>query len=144
MASGIVTTTLGAKGLSMAKRLKYRKRKDQAVTAIRLDLETTGLKYTKWGGEQRAKRGDWLVENDGDVYTVDSRTFARTYRRVDPGRYVKRAPIWAEVATEPGSVRTKEGGTRYKRGDYIVYNERDGGDAYAVTAKRFKAMYERA
>jgi hypothetical protein len=42
----------------MMKRLKYRKKKDQAVTAIRLDLETTGFKYKKWGGEPRAKRGD--------------------------------------------------------------------------------------
>lgn len=128
----------------MTKRLKYRKKKSQAVTAIRLDLETTGLKYTKWGGEQSAKRGDWLVDNNGEVYTVDSKTFARTYLRVDPGRYVKKTPVWAEVATAPGSVRTKEGATRYKRGDYIVYNERNGGDAYAMTARQFKAMYERA
>jgi hypothetical protein len=41
-------------------------------------------------------------------------------------------------------VRTKEGATHYKRGDYIVYNERSGRDASAVTAKRFEAMYERA
>jgi hypothetical protein len=38
----------------------------------------------------------------------------------------------------------KEGATRYKRGDYIVYNERSGRDAYAVAARRFEAMYERA
>jgi hypothetical protein len=128
----------------MAERLRYRKKVDQAATAIRLDLALiNGIKYRKWGGEQRAKRGDWLVENDGEVYTVESKTFARTYRRLEPGRYVKKTPVWAEVATESGRVETKEGATRYKRGDYIVYNERRGGDAYAVTAKRFRAMYER-
>lgn len=128
----------------MARRLKYRKKADQAVTAIRLDLETPGLRYRKWGSEQRAKRGDWLVEKDGEVYSVDSETFARTYRRVGAGRYLKKTPIWAEVASEPGSVKTKEGATRYKRGDYLVHNERSGGDVYAVPAKRFNAMYERA
>jgi hypothetical protein len=126
------------------KRLKYRRKADQAVTAIRLDLVMDGLTYHKWGGAQRAKRGDWLVDNDGDIYSVDSKSFARTYRRVAPGRYVKKTPVWAEVAAEPGSVSTKEGRTRYKRGDYIVYNERSGGDAYAITAAKFNAMYERA
>lgn len=128
----------------MAERLRYRKKANQAVTAIRLDLDTPGLRYRKWGGEQRAKRGDWLVENDGEVYTVDSKSFARTYRRVDPGRYVKKTFIWAEVATKPGVVKTKEGGTRYKRGDYIVHNDRRGGDSYAIAARRFNATYERA
>jgi hypothetical protein len=128
----------------MAERLRYRKKADEAVTAIRLDLAlVTSIKYRKWGGEQRAKRGDWLVENEGEVYTVESKSFARTYRRVEPGRYVKKTPVWAEVATENGRVQTKEGATRYKRGDYIVYNERSGADGYAITAKRFKAMYER-
>lgn len=128
----------------MAGLVKYRKKADQAVTAIRLDLDTPGIRYRKWGSVQRAKRGDWLVENDGEVYTVESRSFSRTYRRVEPGRYVKRTPIWAEVASEPGHVRTKEGATRYKRGDFIVQNKRRGGDAYAMSAKRFNAMYERA
>jgi hypothetical protein len=128
----------------MLKRLRYRKKPDQAVTAIKLDLETDGLKYRKWGARQVAKRGDWLVDNDGEIYTVDARSFARTYRKVGPGRFVKKAPVWAEVAAEAGSVATKEGRTRYRRGDFIVYNERRGGDAYAIGAARFKAMYERA
>lgn len=126
----------------MSKRLKYRKKANQAVTAIRLNLDVVAFRYHKWGAEQRSKRGDWLVENNREVYTVDGRTFARTYRRVDPGRYVKKTPVWAEVATEAGSVSTKEGSTRYKRGDYIVSNERSGRDSYAVAAKEFKAMYE--
>jgi hypothetical protein len=127
----------------MLKRLRYRKKPSQAVTAIKLDLATDGLKYRKWGARQVAKRGDWLVDNGGEIYTVDARSFARTYRKVGPGRFVKKAPVWAEVAVAAGSVATKEGSTRYRRGDYIVYNERRGGDAYAVSAARFKAMYER-
>lgn len=128
----------------MVKRLRYRKKPNQAVTAIKLELETDGLEYRKWGARQKAKRGDWLVDNDGEVYTVDARSFARTYRNVGPGRFVKKTPVWAEVAKEPGTVGTKEGSTRYRRGDYIVYNERRGGDAYAISAARFKAMYQRA
>ncbi|HUQ09598.1 MAG TPA: hypothetical protein VM146_04725 [Steroidobacteraceae bacterium] len=128
----------------MLKRLRYRKKPDQAVTAIKLDLDIEGLEYRKWGARQLAKRGDWLVDNDGEIYTVEARSFARTYRKVGPGRFVKKTPVWAEVAAEAGSVGTKEGKTRYRRGDFIVYNERRGGDAYAISAARFKAMYQRA
>ena len=125
-------------------RQKYRKRESQAVVAVQLALEGAGFTYEKWGGTQTCKPGDWLVNNDGDVYTVDRDTFARTYKQVDKGTYAKIAPVWAEVAREPGEVTTKEGVTRYRAGDYLVFNEESGGDAYAVAADKFEAMYERA
>ena len=124
--------------------LKYRKRASQYVVAVRLDLERVAFSYTKWGGEQRAKRGDWLVDNDGDVYTVDASTFARTYRKIGAGRYVKATLIWARVAREPGRVKTQEGSTGYKKGDYLVSNERSGADAYAISMRKFRATYLRA
>src|SRR5262245_38446997 len=127
-----------------AKRSKYRKRAGRSVVAVRLDLDTDGLSYRKWGGRQRAKRGDWLVDNDGDVYTVDAKVFARTYEPVRLGIYVKATPVWAEVATESGSMKTKEGASRYRRGDYLVYNERDGSDGYCMSATKFQAMYKPA
>ena len=125
-------------------RLKYVKRTDQVVVAVQLTLETTGFTYRKWGGVQTCKAGDWIVNNGGDVYTVDRATFERTYRQVEAGTYVKTTPVWAEVAREAGSVQTKEGVTRYRAGDYLVFNEEQGGDAYAVSADKFEAMYERA
>ncbi|MFL6547297.1 MAG: hypothetical protein ACJ8OJ_01295 [Povalibacter sp.] len=125
-------------------RRRYLKKPSQYVTAVKLDLQTEGLIYRKWGGEQRAKRGDWLVDNDGDVYTVDARSFARTYKRLKPGVYLKTAPVWAEVAAADGTVETKEGKSRYRRGDYIVYNQKNGGDGYCVKASKFKAMYRLA
>ena len=126
----------------MVKRRQYRKKANQFVTAVRLDLDTKGLEYRKWGARQRAKRGDWLVDNGGDVYTVDARTFARTYQRLQPGKYLKTTPIWAERASEAGSVKTKEGRSNYKRGDYIVSNTKRGADAYCISAAKFKAMYQ--
>jgi hypothetical protein len=108
---------------------------------VRLTLNTEGLVYRKWGGEQRAKRGDWIVDNDGDVYTVDADVFARTYRQTGLGTYVKTTPVWAERATVPGSVRTKEGVTHYRAGDYLVSNDRDGSDAYAIAAGAFESLY---
>jgi hypothetical protein len=125
----------------MAERRRYRKRSTQFVTAVKLDLDTKGLAYRKWGAAQRAKRGDWLVDNDGEVYTVDGRVFARTYRRLRPGVYVKTTPVWAEIAKEAGSVKTKEGRSHYRRGDYLVFNEARGGDGYCMSARKFKAMY---
>lgn len=126
----------------MTIRRRYRKKADQFVVAVRLRLDTAGFTYRKWGGEQRCKPGDWLVDNQGDVYTVDGEAFAKTYRRVSPGIYVKTTPIWAEVAALPGSVPTKEGRSHYGAGDYLVYNNPDGTDAYCITAAKFEAMYE--
>lgn len=127
----------------MGERLKYVRRANQAVAAVQLSLETDGFSYRKWGGVQRCKAGDWLIDNDGDVYTVDRQVFARTYRKSAVGAYLKITPIWAEEASEDGSVRTKEGETQYRSGDYLVFNEENGGDAYAMQAGKFKAMYER-
>ena len=123
---------------------KYQKKVNQPVIAVRLDLDTDGLTYRKWGALQRAKPGDWLVDNDGDIYTVDAKTFARTYKRLQPGTYVKTTPIWAEVATQAGSIPTKEGASHYKPGDYLVYNNPNGRDGYCMSAKKFKSMYEPA
>lgn len=128
----------------MPARLKYVKRPTQIVVAVKLALETNGFTYKKWGAVQRCKPGDWLVDNDGEVYTVDRSTFGRTYREVRPGSYLKTTPVWAEAAAAPGRVKTKEGMTNYRRGDYLVFNQKNGGDAYAVSAKDFKAMYKRA
>jgi len=128
----------------MSERSRYIKQATQFVTAVQVDLELDGFTYRKWGGTQRCKRGDWLVNNNGDVYTVDGESFARTYRATGPGTYVKMTPVWAEVAATAGEVRTKEGATRYEAGDYLVYNEPDGGDAYAVTRHEFDRMYQRA
>ena len=123
-------------------RRRYRKKADRFVIAVRLDLDTDGFTYRKWGAEQRCKHGDWLVDNEGDIYSVDSDVFAKTYRRVSPGVYVKTGPVWAEVATASGSVVTNEGNSFYKAGDYLVYNNEDGTDAYCIGADKFESMYE--
>jgi len=128
----------------VAKLRKYLKKTTSQVVAIQLDLETDGFTYQKWGSTQTCKAGDWIVNNGGDVYTVDRDTFARTYRAVSPGIYEKVAPVWAEVAAQPGQIATKEGVTHYKAGAYLVYNEADGKDGYAVEAEAFEKMYEPA
>ena len=126
----------------MATRRQYVKRQTEFVVAVQLDLDTTGFSYQKWGDTQNCKRGDWIVNNNGDTYTVDSDSFARTYRLSGPGTYVKSAPVWAEATSAAGSVRTKEGSTRYEAGDYLVSNEESGSDAYAVSKAEFERMYE--
>jgi hypothetical protein len=128
----------------MSERKKYVKRPDQTVHAVRLALDTDGFSYRKWGGQQRCKAGDWIVNSDGDTYTVDADTFARTYRHVRDGAYLKIAPVWAEQVTAGGSVQTKEGATEYQAGDYLVSNQEDGGDSYAVEKAMFEKMYEGA
>ena len=128
----------------MATRSKYVKRAGTSVVAVQLDLDTRGFTYRKWGGQQTCKAGDWIVNNEGDVYTVDRDTFSRTYRAERPGLYRKVAPVWAEVADRDGTIQTKEGLTHYKTGDYLVFNEEAGKDGYAMAAASFEAMYEPA
>jgi len=123
-------------------RQRYRRKPDQAVTAVRLALDFEGFNYRKWGDLQRARAGDWLVDNGGDVYTVVAESFGRTYRAVSPGRWVKTTPVWAERATQAGSVGTQEGRTHYEAGDWLVSNHEDGGDGYAISAGKFEQLYE--
>ncbi len=123
-------------------RRRYRKKSNQFVVAVQLDLDTDGFTYTKWGAEQRCKPDDWIVDNGGDIYSVDGDVFAKTYRKVNPGIYVKTTPIWAKVATQAGSVVTMEGESNYQSGDYLVSNNEDGTDAYCISAAKFESMYE--
>lgn len=111
------------------------------MTAVRLDLETQGFSYQKWGGWQVCKPGDWLVDNAGDVYTIDRDTFERTYEEVSPGVYTKTAVVWARRADSDGAIETKEGVTCYREGDYLVFNDPEGTDGYAVSAEKFESMY---
>lgn len=126
----------------MTARRRYRKKSNQYVMAVQLQLEFDGFRYRKWGAEQHAKPGDWLVNNQGEIYTVDRDTFARTYRQIQPCLYVKTTPIWAEVATQSGQIKTKEGVSHYQAGDYLVSNDADGQDGYCISAARFESMYE--
>ena len=131
-------------GSLMSERKKYFKKASLYVTAVRLDLVTEGFTYQKWGDVQTCKPGDWLVNNQEETYTIDGETFERTYRLLSPGVYVKKAPVWAEVAGRPGKIKTKEGITHYERGDYIVFNDEMGIDGYAISKESFEEMYELA
>ncbi|MGM9514772.1 hypothetical protein ACS5PK_11010 [Roseateles sp. DB2] len=126
----------------MGERKCWRRRPGQAVVAVQLRLVTEGFRYQKWGGEQQCKANDWVVDNGGEVYTVDADSFARTYTALGQGRYEKTGKVWAEQALGSGRVDTKEGRTAYKAGDWLVSNEADGSDAYAVDAETFEKQYE--
>ena len=123
-------------------RKAYQKKITLAVTAVQLNLDTRGLSFQKWGSEQHAKAGDWLVDNAGDIYTIDQAEFARTYEEISTGRFVKTAMIWASQAVSEGHVQTLEGTTAYKAGDYLIANTKEGDDQYAITQDKFESMYE--
>lgn len=127
---------------SMSQRRRYRHRSGHYVVAVQLKLDTDGFSYRKWGGQQHCRPGDWLVDNDGEVYTVEAESFHRTYRQLHRGAYVKSSPIWAEVAQTAGRIATKEGLTDYATGDYLVSNNENGSDSYAIRSDQFHAKYE--
>jgi len=122
-------------------RMKYKKNDRQIVTGVQINLQTEGIDYIKWGGPQHCSAGDWLVNNNGECYTVEQESFANTYKEVSPGRYVKSAPVWAEQAGKDGTVQTKEGVSKFQAGDYVVSNNEDGTDAYTVPKETFEAAY---
>lgn len=121
---------------------KYRKKPDSFVIAVQLDLETEGFSYQKWGAVQTCKPGDWLVNNAGDTYTIAADSFAETYVWISPGIYYKQAEVYAEVVGQDGKILTKEGETSYLSGDYLVFNQPDRKDGYAVSRDKFEKMYE--
>lgn len=123
-------------------RREYRRKTDQIVVAVQLNLDTDGFRFRKWGAEQWCKAGDWIVNSQGDTHTVERETFARTYHQVQPGQYRKVTNIWAEPASEAGSVQTLEGTTHHAAGDYVIFDEEHGPATYAVTASRFVDLYE--
>jgi len=120
----------------------YSRRSGSSVSAVQLDLDMDPFHYRKWGGEQTASAGDWLVNNGGDVYTVERETFESTYRMVSLGVYAKTRSVWAKVADADGAVKTKEGETHYKAGDMLVFNDPDERDGYAMTLETFERLYE--
>ena len=128
----------------MSKLQKYFRRPDTAVKAIQLALDMDDLTYKKWGEVQSAAAGDWLVENEGDTYTVDNDSFQNTYRSVGPAQYIKTEPIWARKAIEAGKITTKEGETPYQAGDMIVFNNEDETDGYSMSLQKFEKLYEPA
>ena len=121
---------------------RYIKKPDKPVHAIQIKLDTNGFTYKKWGDRQTCKSGDWLVNNGGDIYTIDQQVFSDTYRQIAPATFQKIAPVWARRADEDGSVKTKEGRSHYRAGDFIVANHEDGSDAWCMSVDKFQDMYE--
>ena len=128
----------------MSELKKYVPKLDATVIAVQIDLDTQGITYMKWGAEQRCSRGDWLVNNGGDTYTVTDDTFTRTYRMERPGLYRKAASVWARVAQEKGWVRSEEGETEYEPGDYIAFHAPDAELGWAVPPVEFLERYDLA
>ena len=91
-------------------RQRYRRKADQLVTAICLALDFDGLDFRKWGDSQHADPGDWLVDNNGDVHTVDADTFTRTYQQVSPGRWIKVSDHRRRQCDHAGRAHTLPGG----------------------------------
>ncbi len=123
-------------------RTKYKKK--SAVTAVKLDLETQGFQYQKWGDTQQCNSGDWIVNSEGDTYTIQGNEFDNTYEYVSPGVYSKKQRIWAEKAAVAGKVKTLEGFTHYQAGDYLISKSQEDGFDYAISKAKFETLYAKA
>lgn len=126
----------------------YNRKKTPPVTAIQLAFSvpagTTHLfKYDKWGDTQQCKPYDWLVRtHSGEVYTIDEKSFLNTYTPISDVHYEKTVGVYAYLATEDGSINTKEGVTHYKAGDWVTFNDKELTDGYAISDEKFRKLYE--
>lgn len=119
---------------------KYYKKGTVVAVQINLDLKDGVFKFEKWGDTQTAKKGDWLINNNGEIYTCDNKVFQDTYREATKGNYYKFSTIEAVEATEDCQIKTLEGISHCKKGDFIVTNI--GGDQYFIEREKFFNMYE--
>jgi hypothetical protein len=126
-------------------------RKTETIVAVRMDLDMDmgPLRYRKWGGEQTAKPGDWLVLSNGDTYTIDADEFAKTYaplvfagREEPTGHFRKTAITYAFEASKAGTITTLEGESDFEAGDYICASNPEMLDGYPVSRETFEATYE--
>lgn len=126
----------------------YNRKKTPPVTAIQLAFSvpvgTTHLfKYQKWGDTQQCKPNDWLVRtNTGEVYTIDEQSFANTYTCISDNLYEKTVGVYAYQCEADGAISTKEGTTHYKAGDWVVFNDKELTDGYAIPDDKFRKLYE--
>jgi len=133
----------------MNSKQQYR-RKANRVVAIQMNFEnaaagddnTSLFKYHAWGDVQKCKPYDWVVNNNGEVYTIDDESFQDTYEELSLGVYAKVSSVWAKEASEDGKVKTKEGYTHFKKGDMIVSNDEKFLDQYAMSKEKFFELYE--
>ena len=123
---------------------KYKRKAGATILAVQFNLEVESFTYEKWGSLQTCKRGDWLVQNMGETYTVDAKSFAQTYQQVGPGVFAKGGFVFAKEANEDGTIATKEGVSAYQAGDVLVFNNEDQTDGDCMNAAKFRHLYESA
>ncbi|MEB3335092.1 MAG: patatin-like phospholipase family protein [Cyanobacteriota bacterium] len=104
----------------------YRERKETEVKAIRLNLELESFTYHQGDGARTGKRGDWLVECEGRVSTVDHATFNRYYKQVAPASYRKQLIVWAAPVSD----------------GVLVCMDSEGKDGDVLSPDQFQALYE--
>ena len=121
---------------------QYRKIERAVITAVQMDLDCAGFTYKKWNNVQKCQQGDWVVNNNGDCYTIRADVFAKTYEFVSKGQYRKTAIVWAEQTNTERSIETNNGAVQCQAGDYIVSNVGFQDDSYVVSKEKFEAMYK--
>lgn len=118
----------------MSTRRRYRKRPDQAVVAVPLDIEVQVFAVGPSGAREPCRPGDWLVQADGEVHAVAAADFDPAQR----DRHEAAVPLDLDVR---GFSYWKWNDMQgCKPGDWLVQN---GDDVYTVDADVFAETYRR-
>jgi PGDYG protein len=95
---------------------------------------------TDRGAPMRAEPGDWeLTDEQGNRWTVEPETFARSYRRQPDGRYAKHELVDAVQLTYPLEVPTTEGVSTARIGDWLLRDA--AGAVWPVPDQQFRVRY---
>lgn len=120
---------------------RYKRKGNEVVIAIQLDLDTEGFSYQKQGAERRCNAQDWLLSDRSGTYAVDDSTFARAFEEIGVGQYTMVGIVRAKVSDSAGHIRVGQRKVPHEPGDYLVWDESTQSIGYAVPKDWFEASY---
>lgn len=91
------------------------------------------------GATMQAATGDWLVEEDGESWSVRDDIFRSSYRHVTGAQWQRYGSVLARTAQPGETIETPEGPTLAADGDWVVQGGH--GDQWPVPADVFAHHY---
>lgn len=107
------------------------------VRVIQLDAPLTW--NADHGSTMQAQPGDWLVQSEGDTWSVEDGIFRVTYEHLRDDLYRKVTPVLAVELPAAGTVLSREGMVEAEQGDLLVCNVT--GECWSMPKEKFFQRY---
>lgn len=128
------------KTLSAKAALRLLKEKGQWYTPVSKPVQATQLEEDfTWtsgtGSSLKGVRGDWLIKDGFEVWTVAQSTFTTTHQEVSPGWYKKVSPALLLLLDCDLTVESLEGPSSGAKGDILAGGE--SGNVWIMSADKW-------